>query len=186
MSRHSFLFFWHSCRKRRRRNLQLCSLCLPFLRLSHREDNSECSSTLLGSKFSVESISAVGSGERCAFPHATNDVCESILAERFQFFCLFCFDSWEENHGAKRIKTYSGRFRTRASADRYASPAGAKIEKKIQKKATLLVAQYPKTKVWTRCLSQLHTTWAQFFVIVLLDGCRLLETSVAVDRSPKI
>ena len=31
-----------------------------------------------------------GSGKRCAVPHAINDVCESIVAARFQFFCLFC------------------------------------------------------------------------------------------------
>ena len=35
---------------------------------------------------------------------------------------------------------------------------GTKIEKKIQKKATLLVAQYHKTKVSTRCLWLPHTT----------------------------
>ena len=60
-----------------------------------------------------------------------------------------------------------------------------KINKKTPKKATLLVAQYRKTKVWTRCLSQPHTTRVQFFVIVLHHGYRLLETSEAVDRSPK-
>ena len=37
--------------------------------------------------------------ERCAIPRAINDVCESRLAARFQFFCLFCFDSWEEKSG---------------------------------------------------------------------------------------
>ena len=52
-------------------------------------------------------------------------------------------------------------------------------------KDMLLVAQYHKTKVWTQCLSQPHTTWAQFFVIVPHHGCRLLETWVAVDKSPK-
>ena len=28
--------------------------------------------------------------KQCAFLHAINNVCESILAVRFQFFCLFC------------------------------------------------------------------------------------------------
>ena len=60
-----------------------------------------------------------------------------------------------------------------------------KIEKKIQKKATLLVAQYHKTKVWTWCLLQPHTTWVQFLVIVLHHDGWLSETWVADVESPR-
>ena len=49
----AFFSLWHSCTKRRCRNRHLSSLCLPFLKLSELEDNSECLSTLLSAKFSV-------------------------------------------------------------------------------------------------------------------------------------
>ena len=104
----------------------------------------------------------------------------------FSGFLPYLFDSWEESHSAKWIKTGSGRFHTQATADCYTSPMGGKIEEKIQKKATFLVAQYHKTKVWTWCLSQPHATCVQFFIIVLHHSCQLLETSVAVDNSPNI
>ena len=116
-----------------------------------------------------------GSGRQCAVPHAIDNVCQSIFAARFQFLCFFCFDSWEEKSWRQMNLNWLRPFSyTRAIADCYTSPTGEKTEKKIPKKATLLVAKYNKTKVWTRCLSQPHTTWVQFFVIVFHHGCRHL------------
>ena len=76
----------------------------------------------------------------CAVPQAINDVCESMLVEPFQFFCLVYFDSWEEKSWRQMNQNWLRPF------------SYTKIEKKIQKKAKLLVAQYHKTKVWKRCL----------------------------------
>ena len=95
-----------------------------------------------------------GSGKLRVVLHAINDACESILAVHFQFFCLFCFDSFEEKSQCQMNLNWFRLLHTRATTDCYTSPTGRKkkkIEEKIQKEATLLVAQYPKTKVWTQC-----------------------------------
>ena len=56
------------------------------------------------------------------------------LRRVFSFSAFFVLILEKKNHGAKSTKTGSGCFHTRATADCYTSPAGKKIEKKIQKK----------------------------------------------------
>ena len=46
-----FLVSWHSCTKWCCRNCHLSSLCLPFLRLLQRDDNSVCTSSLFDSSY---------------------------------------------------------------------------------------------------------------------------------------
>ena len=89
--------------------------------------------------------------------------------------------NWLRRHINQNIFLFFlGCFHTWATADCYTSPTGGNRGRRS------MVAQYHKTKIWTRCLSQSHATRAQFFVIVLRHGCQLLETLVAVERNPKI
>ena len=107
--------------------------------------------------------------------------CKSI--GEFSVFLPFLFDSWEESHGAKWIKTGSGRFHTWATADCYTSLTGGKNREDPKESNAFSCTILPKKKVWTQCLSQPHTIWVQFFVIV--HSCWLLETSVVEDKSKK-
>ena len=77
-----------------------------------------------------------GSSKRCVVLHAINDVCESVLVEHFQFFCLFCLI-------LEKIVMVPNESKLLIAV----CPSwGKKIEKKIQKKAMPLVAQYHETK----------------------------------------
>ena len=69
------------------------------------------------------------SGKWCAVPHAIKDVCESIVAARFQFAAIFVL-ILEKKSPSVPDESESGSFHTGAIADCYTSPYGEKIKKR--------------------------------------------------------
>ena len=73
--------------------------------------------------------------------------CEAILAAHFQFFCLFCLILEKKVVAPNESKLAQAILINKQLLITILPLHGEKIEKKVQKKATLLAAQYHKTKV---------------------------------------